>query len=51
MAARKIILFLGSTRQGRLGGRVANYVQDVLQKKGLETKIFGRTILTALRGF
>jgi len=40
MTASKIILFLGSTRQGRMGGKVANYVQDVLQKKGLETKIF-----------
>lgn len=48
MSARKIVLFLGSTRQGRMGARVANYVRDVLQKNGLETKIFGRLMFTIL---
>ena len=40
MAAKKIVLFLGSTRDGRMGGKVANYVRDVLQKNGCAIKIF-----------
>lgn len=41
MAAKRIIVFLGSTRDGRQGGKVADYVQTVLEKTGMSAKIFG----------
>lgn len=40
MAARKIIVFLGSTRDGRQGAKVADYVKAILEKTGLSAKIF-----------
>ena len=40
----KIILFLGSTRDGRLGDKVANYVKSILESAGLAVKIFGKSI-------
>jgi hypothetical protein len=42
MATKKIIVFLGSTREGRQGEKVARYVQSVLEKTGLSAKIFGK---------
>ncbi|XP_032786297.1 NADPH azoreductase [Daphnia magna] len=40
MPAKKIIVFLGSTRDGRLGDKVANYVRNVLEQTGMSAKIF-----------
>lgn len=45
MATKKIIVFLGSTREGRQGEKVARYVQSVLEKTGLSAKIFGNYFL------
>lgn len=42
MAAKKIIVFLGSTREGRMGEKVARYVGSVLEKSGMSAKIFGK---------
>ncbi len=42
MATKKIVVFLGSTREGRLGEKVARYVGNVLEKTGLSAKIFGK---------
>ena len=44
MATKKIIIFLGSTREGRMGERVARYVASVLEKTGMSAKIFGKNI-------
>ena len=44
MATKKIIIFLGSTREGRMGERVARYVASVLEKTGMSAKIFGKSI-------
>jgi hypothetical protein len=44
MATKKIIIFLGSTREGRMGERVARYVGSVLEKTGMSAKIFGKNI-------
>ncbi len=45
MTARKIIVFLGSTREGRQGAKVADYVKTILEKTGLSAKIFGNRII------
>ena len=45
MATKKIIVFLGSTREGRLGEKVARYVEKVLEKTGMSAKIFGNSFL------
>ena len=45
MTARKIIVFLGSTREGRQGAKVADYVKAILEKTGLSAKIFGNRII------
>lgn len=44
MAAKKIIVFLGSTRDGRQGEKVARFVGSVLEKSGVTAKIFGNNI-------
>lgn len=41
MAAKNIVVFLGSTREGRMGEKVANYVGKILKKNGMSVKIFG----------
>ena len=41
MAGKKIVIFLGSAREGRQGGKVANYVKSVLDKMGMSAQIFG----------
>jgi NAD(P)H-dependent FMN reductase len=42
MAGKKIIIFLGSTRDGRFGGKVADYIKTALENAGLAPKIFGK---------
>lgn len=41
MATKKIIVFFGSTRDGRLGDKVAHYVRNALEQTGMSAKIFG----------
>lgn len=42
MTARKIVVFLGSNREGRFGEKVASYVTKVLQNAGLSARLFGK---------
>jgi NAD(P)H-dependent FMN reductase len=41
MSAQKIIIFLGSTRQGRMGERVAKFVQQTVEANGMEPILLG----------
>ncbi len=45
MSTKKIIVFLGSTREGRLGEKVARYVENVLKNTGLSAKVFGKLVM------
>lgn len=45
MAGKKFIVFLGSTREGRQGEKVARYVTSLLEKAGVSTKIFGKSLI------
>ena len=38
----KVILFLGSVREGRLGLRVARFMQNYLENTGHEVDLFGK---------
>ena len=51
MATKKIIVFLGSTREGRLGDKVARYVGSVLEKTGLSVKLFGKYLKIVCQKF
>ena len=42
MATKKIVVFLGSTREGRQGEKVARYIVNVLEKNGLSAKLLGK---------
>lgn len=44
MASRKIVVFLGTTREGRFGDKVAKYVNRTLQNTGVSVKLFGKKI-------
>lgn len=46
MASKKIVVFLGTTRDGRLGDKVANHVKKVLDNIGMSAKLFGVQLLT-----
>lgn len=37
----KIILFIGSNREGRQGEKVADYVRKALEKAGMSVIVFG----------
>lgn len=40
----KVVLFLGSTREGRMGLRVAKFVQGQLESKNFDVELFGKWI-------
>ena len=44
----KIVLFLGSVREGRLGLRVAKFMENYLVKTGHEVELFGKDSLQAI---
>ena len=39
----KIIIFLGSTREGRLAERIGVHVENVVKAQGMEPIIFGKS--------
>ena len=45
----KIVIFLGSTREGRLGERVSKFVMNSLQEK-YELTLFGKCIQQRVQG-
>lgn len=46
----KVVVFIGSVRENRLGTRVAKFVQKALQKKDFEVDVFG-TFIYVLTSF
>lgn len=40
MASMKVIIFFGSSREGRLGYRVVRYVQELLQRRNIDCEVF-----------
>lgn len=42
MEKNRIILFVGSTKESRLGDRVSIFVKKALEDAGFEVEVFGK---------